>query len=158
MPWRFSNASPYCLRRSIIGFMLTSLNVVSMAVEFFASSRRSATRLRRRVIGTRFSLRAASAGCAAGAATAGADSFAGAFARCFSTSSRVRRPPTPVPLIALASRLCSASRRRIAGLNASLFCSSRDACWRCAGVDAFSSDLALVSLPALLPSRRRPRI
>ena len=39
----------------MIGFMLTSLNVVSMAVEFFASSRRSATRLRRRVIGTRFS-------------------------------------------------------------------------------------------------------
>lgn len=89
----------------------------------FASSRRSATRLRRRVIGTRFSERPASgAGAASGAAFA--SSFAGAFARCFSTSSRVRRPPTPVPLMALASRLCSASRRRIAGLSVSLFCSS----------------------------------
>ena len=139
--------------------MLTSLNVVSIAVEFFASSRRSATRLRRRVIGTRFSLRAPSAGCAAGAASGAlASAFAGAFARCFSTSSRVMRPPTPVPLMALASRLCSPNRRRIAGLRASLFCSDSDACWRCAGVDAFSSDLALVSLPELLPSRRRPRI
>lgn len=80
------------------------------------------------------------------------------FRQMFSTSSRVIRPPTPVPLIALASRLCSPSRRRIAGLRASLFCSARDACWRCAGVESFSSDLALVSLPVLLPSRRRPRI
>ncbi len=126
-----------------------------MAVEFFASSRRSATRLRRRVIGTRFSPRAPRADCAAGSTAGALDS---SFARCFSTSSRVIRPPTPVPLMALASRLCSASRRRIAGLSASLFCSSSDACWRCAGVDAFSSDFALVSLPALLPSRRRPRI
>ena len=145
----------------MIGFMLTSLKVVSIAVEFFASSRRSATRLRRRVIGTRFSLRAPRAGCAAGAAAgAFASAFAseGAFARCLSISSRVRRPPTPVPLMAAGSRLCSASRRRIAGLSASLVCSSRDACWRWAGVDAFSSDFALDSLPALLPSRRRPRI
>ena len=100
-------------RRSIIGFMLTSvergrhgggvfrfqqtlchtLTQASHRHTFFATC--SQGRLRRR--SSRF---------------AGADSFAGAFARCFSTSSRVRRPPTPVPLIALASRLCSASRRR----------------------------------------------
>ena len=113
----------------MMGFMLTSLKVVSMAVEFFASSRRSATRLRRRVIGTRFSERwpSCGAGAAAGAAAGAlASAGAGAFARCFSTSSRVRRPPTPVPLMAAGSRLCSASRRRIAGLSASLFCSSRE--------------------------------
>ncbi len=53
--------------------------------------------------------------------------------------------------MALASEQCSASRRAgIAGATgASLFCSSSDACWRCAGVNAFSSDFALVSLPAL---------
>ncbi len=47
-------------------------------------------------------------------------------------------------------QMCSASRRRIAGLQAHrvLFASS-DACWRCAGVDAFSSDFALVSLRAV---------
>ncbi len=112
-----------------LGFMLTSLKVVSMAVEFFASSRRSATRLRRRVIGTRFSERwpSCGAGAAAGAAAGAlASAGAGAFASCFSTSSRVRRPPTPVPLMAAGSRLCSASRRRIGGPSASLFCSSRE--------------------------------
>lgn len=155
----FSNASPYCLRRSMMGFMLTSLKVVSMAVEFFASSRRSATRLRRRVIGTRFSERwpSCGAGAAAGAAAGAlASAGAGAFARCFSTSSRVRRPPTPVPLMAAGSRLCSASRRRIAGLSASLFCSSRGLL-TLRRVDAFASAFSLLSLPALLPSRRRPR-
>ncbi len=119
-----------------------------MAVEFFASSRRSATLTQashRHVFAT-----CSRVGCAAGAAAASrADSFAGAFARCFPHLHGSDDHP-PVPLMALASRLCSASRRRIAGLNASLFCSSRDACWRCAGVDAFSSDFALVSLPALL--------
>ena len=57
----------------MIGCMLISLKVVSIAVLFFASSRRSATRLRRRVIGTRFSLRPARTGlrCGFSAAAAG---------------------------------------------------------------------------------------
>ena len=51
----------------MIGFMLTSLKVVSMAMEDWASTRRSATLARSRVIGTRFSTRspASSFGAAA---------------------------------------------------------------------------------------------
>ena len=58
MPFAFSNASPSDLRMSITAFMLTSLNEVSIAMEFFDCIRRSAMRVRMRVIGTRSSLRA----------------------------------------------------------------------------------------------------
>ena len=79
----------------MIGCISTSLNVVNIAVLFLASNKRSAIRLRKRVIGTRFSLRAeyamvltvVSAGLGAAAR----------FAITASTSSRVIRPPTPVP-------------------------------------------------------------
>ena len=101
--------------------MFTSLNVVSMAVEFFASSRRLAMVLRRRVIGTRFWLR--SPATAAGADVAAA-ALAGAPATNFSTSSLVTRPFLPVPLILLASKPFSAIIRRTDGLNASSLLSS----------------------------------
>ncbi len=83
--------------------MLTSLNVVSIAVEFLASSKRVAIVLRRRVIGTRFCVRSPKS-CATGAgaalaAGAGVDLLAAA---C--TSSLEIRPPLPVPTTSEASK------------------------------------------------------
>jgi hypothetical protein len=49
-------------RNSITGFILISLNVVNIAVLFFAISNRSATRARNRVIGTRCSSRPSASG------------------------------------------------------------------------------------------------
>ena len=89
--------------------MLTSLKVVNMAVVWLASSKRSAMRARSRVIGTRRSVRSPAGAIAAAAATgvapaagAGAgvaDFFTGgaALATCFSTSSFVILPLSPVP-------------------------------------------------------------
>lgn len=158
MSWRFLNVLSYCLRRFIIGFMLISLNVVSMAVEFFVFSRRFVIRLRRRVIGIRFLLRVVRVGCVVGVVVVGVDFFVGVFVRCFFIFLRVRRLFISVFLMALASRLCLVSRRRIVGFNVSLFCFFRDVCWRCVGVDVFFLDLALVFLSALLFLRRRLRI
>ncbi len=68
MPWALTNSSCSSLRAAETLDRSTSLKVVSMAVEFFDSIRRSAMRLRMRVIGTRSSGRAPPA---AGAAVAG---------------------------------------------------------------------------------------
>ena len=53
VPCRSMNACLYLLRRSITGFMSTSLKVVRMAAVFWTSLRRWAMRRRRRVMGTR---------------------------------------------------------------------------------------------------------
>src|SRR5690554_2955455 len=74
--WVFSNLSLYLARSSIIGAMLTSLKVVNIAVVLDASSKRSAIRLRRRVIGTRFSTRSPPASNIGAGAEAGADALA----------------------------------------------------------------------------------
>ena len=112
------------LRVGIAGARTTPLKLSHPDIAYLAASAVSARALAGVSAGVQ-----AFAGAAAGAAAGAlASAGAGAFARCFSTSSRVRRPPTPVPLMAAGSRLCSASRRRIAGLSASLFCSSREAC------------------------------
>lgn len=69
-PCSFSNFSWKRLRMSITGCMFTSLNVVRIALVDCDCSRRSATRARRRVMGTRCSGRSPSLG-AAGLATCG---------------------------------------------------------------------------------------
>src|SRR5690606_2587030 len=66
MPYFSLNLSLYRERRSMIGFMSTSLNVVSIAVSFLTATRRLAMVLRREDI---FSVRVARA---PGAETAGA--------------------------------------------------------------------------------------
>ena len=98
----------------MIGFMLTSLNVVNIAVEFFASSKRVAIVLRKRVIGTRFCVRSPNA-AEASAAGAGAAAFAGAAVGLFnaaSTSSLEIRPPLPVPTTSLKLLSLSQSIKR----------------------------------------------
>src|SRR6185437_13334982 len=79
-PCFFSNRSLYLARRSITGFMSTSLNVVSMAAVFCASLSRRAMVVRRRVIFTRSSR--ASSAAATGPRAAGAGIGAGAVAGC----------------------------------------------------------------------------
>ena len=80
--------------------MFTSLNVVSIAVEFLASSKRVAIVLRRRVIGTRFCVRSPRATVAVATGVAAFGAALGAFAalKCASTSSLEIRPPLPEPL------------------------------------------------------------
>jgi pyruvate/2-oxoglutarate dehydrogenase complex dihydrolipoamide acyltransferase (E2) component len=68
MPWVFWNCSPSDLRILVTSARFTSLNEVSMAIEFFDCIRRSAILARMRVIGTRSSGRAPGVGLAAGAA------------------------------------------------------------------------------------------
>jgi hypothetical protein len=58
MPLAFSNDSPSSLRIAMTLPRLTSLNEVSIAMLFFDCIRRSAMRVRMRVIGTRSSGRA----------------------------------------------------------------------------------------------------
>jgi len=58
MPLSFWNCSPSSLRIAMTFPRLTSLKEVSIAIEFFDCIRRSAMRLRMRVIGTRSSGRA----------------------------------------------------------------------------------------------------
>ena len=60
-PLAFSNDSPSSLRIAMTLPRLTSLNEVSIAIEFFDCIRRSAMRARMRVIGTRSSGRAPAA-------------------------------------------------------------------------------------------------
>ncbi len=84
-------------------------------VEFFASSRRSATRLRRRVIGHVF--RYVQPGpVAPPEQPLPGRLFRRGFRQMFFHIFTGQTPPTPVPLMALASRLCSASRRGSPGL------------------------------------------
>ena len=68
MPWVFWNCSPSDLRIFTTSARFTSLKEVSIAIEFFDCIRRSAMRVRMRVIGTRSSGRAPGVGFAAGAA------------------------------------------------------------------------------------------
>src|SRR5207253_5252700 len=72
-PCSFSKRSLYLLRSSMIGCMLTSLNVVRIAAVDCDCTRRSATRWRKRDIGTRCSGRAPNAG---GGETGGVEGLA----------------------------------------------------------------------------------
>ncbi len=135
---------------------LTSLNVVSMAVEFFASSRRSPHAYAGGSSGHVFRyvqpgrLRRRSSRCRSRL-------FRRGFRQCFSTSSRVRRPPTPVPLMALRRGYVQPAGDGSPGLtHRCLLFQRRLLALRRSG--RFLFRFALVSLPALLPSRRRPRI
>ena len=94
-----------------------------MAAFCCAETRRSAMRLRRRVIGTRRSSRSPGSGAGIGAAL-GASLLASPpedclrssrLARAFSTSSLVMRPSRPLPLTSDAERLCSLIILRAAG-------------------------------------------
>src|SRR5471030_646317 len=121
----------------MIGFILISLKVVSIAVLFLASSRRSATRLRRRVIGTRFSLREPRAGAgvslAAGAEAGAVAGFASlAFARCCSTSTGQTTAHTAAfNGVGIKRMFCNqAADRRAEGVAALFFQRSSVACRR----------------------------
>ena len=99
-PCSFSNLSLYRLRRSITACILTSLNVVRMALSCCDCNKRSATRARKRLMGTRCSGRPSSdcvmgtVGLAKGAAfAAGATDAVDAF----SASPFVIRPSRPEP-------------------------------------------------------------
>ena len=113
-----ANRSLYFSRASITALMSTSLNVVSSAALSCALFRRLAMVWRIRVILTRSTWRppvlaAGAAGAGAVAAGAGAASLALAAA---STSSLVRRPSLPLPLMVVGSTPCSSTARRTAGL------------------------------------------
>src|SRR5262245_49512583 len=127
-PCSFSKRSLYWLRSVMTACMLTSLKVVSIAAVCWDCTSRSAMRARSRDIGTRCSGRSPSAprstagpearwgvGAAAGAALAGA---CGVPSTARSTSSRVTRPPRPVPPIADVSNCFSAAIFRAAGITA----------------------------------------
>ncbi len=98
MPWVFSNCSAIALRSLTTSARLTSLNEVSMAIEFFDSISRSAMRLRMRVMATRCSGRALATR-----------------SRWPSRSPLVTRPPRPLPSTAAASMPCCSATRRPAG-------------------------------------------
>ncbi len=138
--------------------MFTSLNVVNIAVEFFASNKRFAIVLRRRVIGTRFSERSpeATAGASSAAAFAGAAGALPPFRYC-STSSLVMRPFLPEPFTFAGSTPFSASKRRTDGLNASLSSSlSSAAAAAGAAAPAPSTNLAMISSAVtVVPSSAR---
>ena len=106
-PCSFSNFSWKRLRISITGAMFTSLNVVRIALVAWDCSSRSATRARKRDIGTRCSGRSArfmltggaTAGSAAGCPVGAGALVAGAGrAAATSTSPFVMRPSLPVPV------------------------------------------------------------
>ncbi|MNM94484.1 hypothetical protein D3C81_1068890 [compost metagenome] len=117
--WVFSNRSLYFERRAMTSVMSTSLKVVSMAMFDWASTRRSAILARRRVIGTRFSVRSpAAVTTGAAAAAAGLATAAGAdflLATAATTSSLVTRPPLPVPATVARSMPFSSASLRAAG-------------------------------------------
>ncbi len=101
-PCFFSNRSRYCVRSAMTWPMSTSLKVVSMAAVFCASFRRRAMVWRSRVILTRSSRAASSAGDGARTCTAAAvaaTGVGGAAARSIaaSMSPLVTRPSLPVP-------------------------------------------------------------
>ena len=93
----------------MIGFMLTSLKVVRMAFSCCEANRRSATRARRRLIGTRSSGRAPTGIGAAGTAAFGA-------AEAFCTSSFNTRPSRPEPWMLPISTPFSAASLAAAGM------------------------------------------
>ena len=108
--------------------MFTSLNVVRIAAVDCDCTRRSATRWRRRDIGTRCSGRAprlagdraagggfARRGCGAGAAAAAGRPRPARASTAASTSPLVMRPPRPVPATSAGSMPCSAIILRAAG-------------------------------------------
>src|SRR5699024_6524181 len=100
----------------IIGFMLTSLNVVNIAIDDLATTKRLATFLRKRVIGTRFSTRSPAANI--GASAAGSADFvttSGLLATAATASSLVTRPSLPVPGIDAGLRAFSSAILRAAG-------------------------------------------
>ncbi len=101
-PCFFSNTSRYWARNAITAVMSTSLKVVSMAAVFCASLRRRAMVWRSRVIRTRSSRAASSAGDGARTCTAAAGCAIGigaAAARSIaaSMSPLETRPSLPVP-------------------------------------------------------------
>src|SRR5690606_17379965 len=105
-------ASLYLARKSMIGFMFTSLNVVSMAVSFLTATSLRDTVLRREDIFSRRSLR--DPGAAAGGA--GVSVFVAGFWACaFSASAFVMRPSLPVPSMAAGSMPFSRSILAAAG-------------------------------------------
>src|SRR5215470_19515809 len=131
MPCVSRKRSLCCARSASTPLMSISLKVVRMAAVRCACTRRSAIRLRRRLIGTRSS---PSACGSAGAATdgrrlgAGGDGTAASVragaavaerprARWLSTSSLVNRPPLPEAGMTVGSRSCSVTSRRTAGLS-----------------------------------------
>src|SRR5690606_11926712 len=148
----------------MIGAMLTSLKVVNIAVVLEASSKRSAIRLRRRVMGTRFSTRSplASMAGAVGAADLGASVLAaGAVAtgvdfKWLATSSLVTRPSRPVPETSVALTLCSLAILRAAGLTSlspllAGFASAAGAALAAAGAAAaFTAPSTKIAITSLL--------
>ena len=117
------------LRISITGAILISLNVVKIALVLCDCNKRSATRARKRLMGTRCSGRSPKStlgaatwgkevagmpvGIALAATTLGA---AAPLATAASTSPLVTRPSLPVPATALALRWLSASNLAAAGI------------------------------------------
>src|SRR5690606_361051 len=95
------NDSLYFARKSIIGFMFTSLNVVNIAVSFLTVTNRFAIVLRKADSFWRRSLREPALTGAAATAAAGLAASTGfacdACAFAFSASSLVMRPSLPVP-------------------------------------------------------------
>src|SRR5256885_963037 len=126
VPCSLVKASWNFLRRSITGAMFTSLNVVRMALVDCDCSRRSATRARRRLMGTRCSGRPLRSSLAAGADTWGSalvGTPVGMTAAVDCTppltaaraSPLVTRPSLPEPATLAADRLFSASSLAAAG-------------------------------------------
>ena len=123
-PCSLTKASWNFLRSSMTGAMFTSLKVVRMALVACDCSRRSATRARRRVMGTRCSGRLPRSG-AAGPLTCGRlavgtpvgmDAGLAPPATAPSTSPLVTRPSLPVPGTLPAGRLLSAMSLAAAGM------------------------------------------
>src|SRR5687767_8398043 len=123
--------------------MSQSLKVVSSAASSCALLRRRAMVWRSRVILTRSSRRSpAGAGAVAGAGAACETAGAGAaFLACAaaSTSSLVRRPSLPVPLICVGSTPCSSTARRTAGESVVVWSSSSAGAGVGAGAGGFSA-------------------
>ena len=117
-PCSFSNLSLYRLRRSITPCMLTSLNVVKIALSCCDCSKRSATRARKRLIGTRCSGRPSS-DCVMGTlGFANGAAFAAGAAGAVdapSASPLVMRPSRPVPATDAADTPLSARIFEAAG-------------------------------------------
>src|SRR5574343_2026275 len=152
-PWVFSNFSPYCLRRAMTGAMLTSLKVVRMALVCCDCNRRSARRARRRVIGTRCSVRSPRATPVVGAAmlaAAGAAADVGpAFGVAATASSLVTRPPRPEPATSAAAIPFSSRILRAAGLAVPAAAAGAAAAGAGAGAAAFGASAAGAAAPAV---------
>src|ERR1700754_2070865 len=116
-PLAFSNCSPRALRSFTTSARFTSLNEVSIAIEFFDCIRRSAMRVRMRVIATRSSGRLPGVGLAAGAAAAAGAALPPLPA--LTRSSLVTRPSRPVPATFDGSMFSSTATRRPAGESSS---------------------------------------